>query len=329
MIGVPSLLARVVALLARAPELPDAPAEAAIEWHAPAECGDARVLRDAIAHRLGRAPRVDELRLVGDVTKDGERFRLELRTEVGAHTDTRTLEAASCTSLREAAALVAAVSIDAIDTVARIPVASVESPTGAPSVAPVREEVPQARPTVRRVEPPPAPRRRTALPSVRVSLHGGFGLGASPGIAGALALGIGTWWRRAGVELRGHYVTPRRASSSAGSVRVQLGAAELRGCGRLHRDRIDVPLCAGLELGAMRGDAARTRTGVWLGAIAGAELWGRVHPRVELGAGATAGVPIVRPSFRLREPGPARALFVPAAVTVRVLAGIRIRLGPG
>ena len=52
----------------------------------------------------------------------------------------------------------------------------------------------------------------------------------------------------------------------------------------------------------------------------------RMRP-LDLGIAATASVPLLRPSFQLRSPGPAVAVFVPAPVVARVVAGIRVMFG--
>lgn len=320
----PLLLAALVAASDARVEPSDAPS---VAWIAPASCPGGARLRGAIERRLGRPLADDEVKLSGVVVDDGDAWSVTLQIAIGERSSTRTLTATDCGALTEAAALVVAVSLDAVQAASML-----ESPAPAPT--PSTPPPPARAPTPPVTDPVDAPtdERSRTPPQISIGVAGGVGVGATPSVAAAVTMQTGVWWRRAAITLGGHWQSPRSASIAGGSVAVQMGAADVRGCGRFTRGRLDVPLCAGLEVGAMRGrgsvaPGSRTRVGLWLGAIASLELWGRVHRNLDLGVAAIAGVPIVRPSFQLRGPGPAVAVFAPAPVVARVVAGIRVMFG--
>jgi hypothetical protein len=132
--------------------------------------------------------------------------------------------------------------------------------------------------------------------------------------------------------VEGAYWIPRTSAPIDGaSVRVQLGTAAVRGCGQLGRDRLEAPLCGGVQLGGMRGagrgaSAPRTTQGPWVALEAGVALSWRFAPRWALAGGFTAAVPLVEPVFELADMPPVR-LFAPASVVGHVWLGIELRLG--
>ncbi len=324
-VSIPLVLA---ALTATASHARAEPATPSISWFAPAACPGAERLRGAIERRLGRPLADDELQLSGVVANDLDAWSVTLQLATGDRTSTRTLTAADCSALTEATALIAAVSIDAVQAAAMLEQVA-PAPESPPTSDAARDVTAPVAPRAAMPDDDEPPRQR---PTISLAFAGGVGIGATPAVAAAVVVQTGAWWRRGGLALGGHWLSPRTAAVAGGSVTVQLGTADLRGCGRFTRGAIDVPLCAGVELGAMRGrgsaaPSSRTRVGLWLGALASLELWGRVHRNLDLGIAATASVPLLRPSFQLRSPGPAVAVFVPAPVVARVVAGIRVMFG--
>ncbi|MBK6920015.1 MAG: hypothetical protein IPH07_21635 [Deltaproteobacteria bacterium] len=321
----------VLAMFVTASHAHAEPAEGpSISWVAPAACPGVERLRGAIERRLGRPLADDELRLSGVVANDLDAWSVTLQLATGDRTSTRTLAAADCSALTEAAALIAAVSLDAVQAATMLEQVAPAAASPSTSIAPRDVSAPVA-PRAATLDDDDPPRQRRT-PTISLAFAGGVGVGATPAVAAAVVVQTGAWWRRGGLALGGHWLSPRTAAVAGGSVTVQLGTADLRGCGRFTRGAIDVPLCAGVELGAMRGrgsaaPSSRTRVGLWLGALASLELWGRVHRNLDLGIAATASVPLQRPSFQLRSPGPAVAVFAPAPVVARVVAGIRVMFG--
>lgn len=163
-----------------------------------------------------------------------------------------------------------------------------------------------------------------------VRVHGGPEYGGVPGLSGAVGLAVGALWRRARLELHGLYLAPRTATLAANSVRVDLFAGSAHGCARLGRGALEVPLCGGLELAAVRGLAsgpsAQSGAGPRLAAVVSAGLVWRLRPRLGLTLALHGLAHLYGPRFELRDPGDPVALFRPSPVSARLLLGLELRL---
>lgn len=301
-----------------APEPPGSePEPEPLRWSAPVGCPSAAELRQGIELRLGRPLGPREAQIDARVDPGEGGYRLTLRAEARGVSEQRTLDADDCGALTAAAALIVALAVDPVA------VAEVMESTAEPDAL------------------PPAPRRRSASPgpstpesAARGFLGGllrvgaGVGLGAGPGATAVPSLSGGLRWGRARLELEGSYWIPRPSEPIESEVvRVQLGTAALRGCGVLARDRLEAPLCGGLQLGGMRGDYEQvSRTTLWLALEAGVGLSWWFAPRFGLAGGFTAAVPLVRPGFDAATDPPVR-LFEPSSVAGRLWLGIELRLG--
>ncbi|MCY1004232.1 hypothetical protein OV079_01335 [Nannocystis pusilla] len=92
-------------------------------------------------------------------------------------------------------------------------------------------------------------------------------------------------------------------TGSGGDLR--LTAAQLAACPRLALRRVEFPVCAGLEIGAMhgRGVGVTTPTAdrvVWLAALADARVQWVPVPRLALGLQFGLAAPLLAARFRLR-----------------------------
>lgn len=208
-----------------------------------------------------------------------------------------------------------------------VPGVAVDAPEPAPSLdAPAPDGVAsRSAGATGRAGPLPA-RRLGGL----LRVQGGAEVGALPGVTGVVGLAGALLWRRARLELHGNYLAPRTAARTEGSLRAFVAAAGVQGCGRPGRGRLEVPLCGGLELGAMRGEpvgvpAPQGRTGLWLAGVATVGLAVRLHPRWSLWTAVQAVVRVAWPRFELRDPGPPVRLFEPAPVSGRLVAGVEFR----
>jgi len=206
----------------------------------------------------------------------------------------------------------------------------VDPDAGAPALA-VDPHTPDTVDPPRDPAPTPTPRTRARRPGGLVRLHGGLERGAVPGFSGDVGLAFGLLWPRWRLELTGDFIAPRTANPPQATLRASLLAAGLHGCARLGRGALEFPICGGLELGGMRGVARgpgvdRTGTGLWFAGVLGVGLAWRFHPRLALWA-ALQGRLAVRPSFQLRDPGPAITLFEPWLASARLLLGLELRLG--
>lgn len=169
-------------------------------------------------------------------------------------------------------------------------------------------------------------------PGAVVRVHAGPELGALPGLTAGVGLAAGLLWRRARLEVQGLYLAPRTAVSPHGDLHASLFAGAVHGCARLGRGTLEIPLCGGLELGGMRGDArgapeGRDVTGWWLAALVGTGVAVDMNKRWSLWVALQLLAGLAKSSFEARDPGPAVTLFRPAPVTGRLLLGVELRFG--
>lgn len=339
----------------------------AIRWSAPSECPDEARVADAVARYVGRPLLEDEAvqaRATVRRTREG-RFAVDLwLVGPGGAAEPRTFEDAACAVLAEGAALVIAAAIDPRAT-ARIGLPP-EPPEGPPggvvsgsgsTAAPGSAWVAVAQ--ARRVEPlrsPPQPPATTAAPhdpatpprscragprrpgdgprgqpcvglAARVALQWGPLPRAGPGVGGDASLS----WPRLRLEAGGTFLTARPARvDAAGAVGgdVRLGVGHARGCARLAAGVLEVPLCGGLEAGALRGigvgivNPRSARLG-WLGALADAGVSWAPGRRIALRAQAGVVMPLVAHRFAI---GGVGVVHEPAPVGLRAALAAEVWL---
>lgn len=318
-------------------QAPAAAPEQPVRWTAPAECPDRDALLAAVGRRLGR-PLAGEASVDGRVTGDRLRgYTLHLELSASGRGEVRDVQDPSCAALAEAAALRVVAAIEApVVPAPPEPEPEPVAPEPEPEPAAALEVVP-AEPvrTVASPAPSPVQEDRYDGPGGVLRLQGGLELGAltrsgTPAAAGAVGLGLGLLWPRLRVELQGTVLPPR----AVGSVRAGLYAAAAQGCGRVGRGAVEVPLCAGLEVGAMRGQAdeqlpgARARTQAWVAGLLGPGLAWHVSPRVSVWASLQVAVAILRPTFVqgvTDDPTPT-VLLGPPIASGRLLLGVELRL---
>jgi hypothetical protein len=345
-----------------------------VDWTAEPSCPDAEALRVELVRLLHRELRFDpdaEARVEGIIRSRGGAFELELSVSAGELHERRTLRAERCEELRTAAALVVAVALE--PWAAGVAPRSVPEPEGEPVEVPpvdagepatagteldpagdgsptqtgVSEPGEPAPPTpeldhgddslgLEPPGPPPSPKPSAhRFGRVGLLVHGGLGVAQhamlAGGLGGALAY-IGRGWR---VELTGIHWLPARVDAADGvSVRARLTAGGVRGCWVPGRGRWELPVCGGLEAGAMSASATGsgvttiTSMGPWLGLLSGvgaawrATRWLAVRASVELTIAAW------RPTFHLQEGSSARPVLTPPPAGARVLVGVELRLRP-
>lgn len=149
---------------------------------------------------------------------------------------------------------------------------------------------------------------------------------ATATFGGALALRT----RQARVEVRGRWAMPQRtfdAEHPNAGVRVDLWTLGASGCYAPRWRRLEFPICAGLEFGAMRGrgfgvtQPRQART-LYAAAPVDANLVWAPIPRVGLLVGVGASPTLVRPSYGLEAAGP---LFRAGPLALRVVVGVEVR----
>jgi hypothetical protein len=311
---------------ARAQPAADPGVQAAIEvrWDGSGDCERSDRLRRRIALDLGERAPSTATRLDVDAATDGDRWRARLRLS-GATALERSFTAPDCDALADAAALVAVVALDPFAIAPRVAARTrVEAPAPAPSpgATPVPEPAPL--PAVPVAAPKPT---RTAREPVHFALRAELGLSAFalPRIGATVGLAPLVEGRRWRVELPLRWSLPREQFLREGvGGRLQLVAANPRGCFVPGRGALGVPLCAGLDAGAMiargrgdalaRSDVAATR---WLAATLAVAVRWRVHRRFATWLAIEGAVPFGRPRFHVVTAGEVHQA-APAALFVAI-----------
>lgn len=323
------------------------PAPPRLTWEAPAACPDAGQVQARAERLAGLDEASASLRLRGRVEHHPDHgaapWHLELvvSTDEGEHA--RSLDAAQCDALADVTALVLAFGLDPFGAEAsKEPVPARSERTQArdeDAVEPARVGR-EARRAVRQKAPVEAEVAIEAEPAPRPSPHAGydgvgFGLrllaggeiGALPGGSGGGSLAAALLIRRFRFEAHGNYWLPRPARLPGGGglgVDVRLATGGVDMCLRLYAARrLELPVCAGAELGLMRADTVGTPEphqaySLYAAArIAPAISW-RVADWVGLWLGVEGTVALSRPRFRFGD----NEVYTPAPAGGRVLAGV-------
>lgn len=146
-----------------------------------------------------------------------------------------------------------------------------------------------------------------------------------PAFGGGLELAVGMLWRWWRLELHGSHSWPRRAPGPGGSAgRFQLGVVGVRGCGRPRVGPVELPVCVGLDGGALRVDSEGLRPpttvhGPWLVQSLGVGL-AAGGTRVGFWTLLEGSATLVWSRTLVGE----ETLFRPSPVTARWLAGLEI-----
>ena len=191
------------------------------------------------------------------------------------------------------------------------PIGRDPEPLGAPSVAPREARRPRAR-------------------GLALQVGGGIDYGSLAAVAGGLGLSVVALTERLRVVLGGRYLPPRRTGSAASYARngrIELGYGRLGACVRLGRGRVEAPICASVEVGALRaagfgvaGD--RGALDLWLAAAAGPSLMIELTPQVVLFADVEIAAPIARSRYVFADD----VLYETARVPVRAGLGVEFRI---
>lgn len=338
-------------MLAAAIVLALAPASTGIElsWNAPADCPSEEDVRAMLAEILGTVDARESVSATVRVErrKTGD-YAAELVVASEGHRSERTLTAAQCGALAEATALVIAVTVDpaqALDD-AQPPVEPVEPPTipepeASAAVQPrtteedtLAEHTAPASTSARLPSERPAPRARarSRITGVHVRALGGLDYGALPSITGAIGAAVGAHGRWFRFEAIGSWAFARTAavpSVPSASARVGLWAIAVRACGVPAWRFVELPLCGGVEGGALEGQgtgatehAARARR-PWVAASLGPALAIVPIPRIAILIGTDVVVPLWRAQFVIGD----RRVHRPAPVGFRAGLGIELRFG--
>lgn len=307
------------------------PAEPAVRWEAPPECGTADDLRERVTQQRGALEAGIEI--VGRVARAEGLYALELELVLGGERQHRSFSATDCRTLLDAAVLVSSAALGPGAEQAPVvpepahspavpdepaPVRAPEGPSRADPTrpvaaraapvraAPVRAAGPTATtsPTRARGLEPGAAGPRVARPSRwRVLARGGVGYGGD--LATPMgSLGAGHAWRRVRVEglvdaLGG------RAHGPRGALDLRVVTVSPRACATLRmRAPIELSPCGGLALGIAVGrgrDVPNARTAVvpWLAGELGFGVRVRARPWLAVGLELSNYAMLGRPLFVL------------------------------
>ncbi|WAS90611.1 hypothetical protein [Nannocystis punicea] len=345
-------------LLAPAPSPAAGPAMPEVRWEAPPGCPDEAWVRAQIAGLLARAPagagQAAQVNLRVEALPSG-RWRLDAAISSGAGQGRRSLEGDRCEALAEAAALLTAIAAvpelqQAAPPVQEEAPGTAVPPPGPPApveaegpVGPQAPEIdagelepelpgPSATPPPPAETPARAPARRRPAPKATLGLGAGIGAGALPRVTALLRASVGLRGRHWAVALTQSFWLPRdlpAAEDERVGGRMWLAATGLRGCGIVGKGRVEAPLCAGVEVGALRGRgigdlaASYRATSFWAAATVGPGLHVRVAPRVALTFGADLLVMLTRARFEISGRG---QVCCSGAVGASATAGVEVRL---
>ena len=311
-------------------------------WAAPAECPKQDALRERV-HALSPGL-LDAANAAGseveiEVRADAEGYatRVRVRNEEGE--TRREFVAHDCEIAMNASALILAVILDPVAVSESLRASELE-----PEPEPTSEAAPE--PPEPEPEPEPAPasehdaalivdvpeparelRPRRLRFGLRTLAGGGYGplRAGQATIAGWFAV-IGPRWR---AELGGQWAIPRviRLPDGRGGGSFDAWAVVGRGCFAPRLGRLELPSCAGVELGAVRGrgladlPVATRASFLWVAIEATQGLWFSPVERVGLGVELQLAVPLNRGAFAIDTTEVQRI----GPISARGLAGVELR----
>jgi hypothetical protein len=289
------------------------PASAAeLHWDAPEGCPDVHALERESEQQLGEPLANYPLTVDGSVKQEAGQLTLSLRIKLPAQAETRerSLHAASCQELLEAAAVA-------------IALAAAESGEKPAAVA-VQQNTEPREPPPRAAKPEPAEVSEPMRLELGAAGTAAIGALPHPGVGGELQLAWMRGWLRLGLAATWF---PGRSMQLTTEQRATFGMyfAELLVCGQLELASTRVFGCATGALGRigahLDGPATpRTETTPWraLGVRVGISY--PILPPLELTAALAMTAPFTRPHFYM-EPTASEILHEPAAVTAALLLG--------
>lgn len=351
-----SLLAALAPL-----SLASAPTGPTIRWDTPPACVDAAAVPARVAALVGEASMSAVTVGIGAARRE-DAWTVSLGLEPGGSAGgavRRTLEGRDCATLTEAVALVVAVHLDAVAAAGVLAHEETdereeESPVPAVQPSASRDETraPRTEADAPRGGSPRSTRgpasgsidtreRASSRPRALASLGAAGEVGVQPRAGAAFELAGGVGWSHARVELGalasvGPDATSERLATVGGRFRLLTGL--VRGCGVPGNERVELPLCGGLELGDLRATGTGLRrpatvNALWVAAVASARpQWSprlrstagaddRRPARLALGALLDLVVPLRRHRFATPEAG-----LVHAVDPVGVRLGLRVEL---
>jgi hypothetical protein len=317
---------------------PGEPVLWALEWRAPASCP---TRTDLVARIRSYLPALDEpalqvprarLRIAASVEQTANAWSVRLNMSGEQGSSERSFSAETCEEIAGAVALVAAVSLDPVVVTRELAEARAAA-TSAPPPKPQTE--PEPEPDLEDSPPPvpePAPEEIEA-PFARnfqigLRVFGGGGYGPTTTGYGAIGAGAALFGRLWRWSLDGGGWLPRTVRSDQAAGRFWGWWLGTRGCVVPALRAVEVPVCAGLELGQVLATGlapalnARGAGYPWVAAsISGGVTWVIIE-RVAVFVDAAALLPLISGDFRVGD----QTLQQVVPVGVRATIGIELRL---
>lgn len=297
-----------------------------VQWTAPASCPDDAAVEARIAALVEVSEAIAPTQAI--VTEREGGFEVELVSTIEGETQRRTLTAPTCETVADAAAAVIAVTIDPV---AADPPSEVVPPVEVAPATVVPKTAPTTTTATRPADREPVPRTPNERRPLEIGLHlgGGYGSAIAPRGSGVLGAGLSVGRRPWSLEAEGRVWTPRtfEADSETFGARVFMATAMLVGCLRPPSDRVEVPLCLGVEGGAERVSPTRLVDGrvavyPWFAPLLRVGVRVRVNALLGVILRAEAAVPGLRAAINIEGFG---QLWQTQAVSARVLAGLDFR----
>lgn len=301
-----------------------------LEWHAPPSCSsEAQVLERLLAETPAFSTTTLRVRATIEV-RDSEFVATLVLTNPDGESE-RIFTANDCGKLTAVIVLVVGLTVEemALIHVNEPPEPEVEPEFEQPEPVPKPEPEPVPEP-VEIVESPPEPTPPRPRPRVGLRAFGGGGYGPTTGghgnVGGALAL-FGDRWRW---ELGGSWTTPRVVRADP-DIRASFQGWLIgtRGCFvPIAAKVIELPLCAGIEAGEVRGrgleplPATRRASIPWVAPNLAQGLWWAPIERLAIGIEVELLVALTRGRFIVSDIEVERV----AAIGLRALAGLEVRL---
>lgn len=316
-----------------------------LHWEGGTACPDDAHARRRLADEVARAETSRDEHVVARVhvaeSEDGIEATLDLATTAGQ--SQRVLSARRCEEIADAVGLIVATTLDpfldlrtsrASRGAVRVPLAA--GPPSAASVEEVEPLPPDSAPDpvapsleVRaKPEPPPVERSTASFGSFGTGVTGGLLPRAGP----HLELVLGVKWRWLRGALLGHYAFARRhalPSVEDASIVLHAWSLGLIGCGVMARNRVELPLCTGIEGGRIGGEGrgsglafASSAARPWLGVVARTGVHVGITPHVWLALDVHGDGIVWRPAFHVEGAGSAHVV---PRVAGRAILGIGAR----
>ncbi len=318
-----------------------------LSWHAPEACPTGVQVRVAVAQMVGPQPAA-QLSVDAVVTEIRGQWQLALELAGPQGTGQRALTADNCEALAQAAAVVIAIAIDpefsgGDPAVVARDESPVEPAAPAQPNIPVAPEPAQPAPSSARPavdiavagdelgEQPTSPDARVRRVGGFVDMGSGVGFGLLPKPAAVLGLQVGVAARRWRVGLGVEGWFPRRTTgpnNPAVGGEFSLIDGQLFGCATPRLGAFVMPLCTGVDIGAVRGrgvgqlTTVNTATTLWAG-IRGAAgvMWNWKWLGLWLRGSVSVG--LVRPAFHTTQQP---EIFRVGSVGGLVTGGVEFRL---